>query len=230
MNKFKITMKPIVKFIRELSVVVTGIAITVGIGFWANNKNNEKDMEEYVSTIKMELEDNAKEFDRYARWLQKSVRYANYLESNDKKNLNQDSLAYYALTKPYHDNDDDFSNDGCGYQNSNSLTYIFTTNAFEMFKVSGAMRQVKDKELLRLIWNTYTRIEGAKWTLDRYFMNKEEESKNESQLFAEGKPVTVPMQFFYSSTAPQRMVDWCEGTSSIIKETLLKLEKVKKVK
>ena len=36
------------KYFRELSIIVTGIAITVGMVFWVNNKNNEKDLKQYL--------------------------------------------------------------------------------------------------------------------------------------------------------------------------------------
>ncbi len=47
MSKKK-SMNPIVKFLRELLVVVTGIAITLGTGVWINNNNNKKDLKQYL--------------------------------------------------------------------------------------------------------------------------------------------------------------------------------------
>ena len=57
-NKSKISIKPIVQYFRELSVVVIGVAVTVSLGFWVNNKNNEKDLTEYLTALKIELEEN----------------------------------------------------------------------------------------------------------------------------------------------------------------------------
>jgi len=37
------SFQQIVKYLRELSIIVTGIAITVGIGFWVNSNNYKKD-------------------------------------------------------------------------------------------------------------------------------------------------------------------------------------------
>jgi len=37
-------MKKVVKYLRELSIVVTGVAITVAIGFWISKKGDEKEI------------------------------------------------------------------------------------------------------------------------------------------------------------------------------------------
>jgi len=130
-------MNPIVRWLRELSVVMTGIALTFGVSFWVNVKNNNEDMKQYLSAIKMELEYNAEEFDLHARLLNKPVRYANYLRDNNYTSLDKDSLNYYAISK-FDDGDDDY---GIGYM---LLEFPISsmTNAFEMFKASGTMRQI----------------------------------------------------------------------------------------
>ena len=136
MNKSKKTIRPIVKYFRELSIVVVGVAITVSIGLWVNNSNNRKDQKQYLDAIKLELKENAKQFDYITQWLQKSLGYARYISSTDKNSLNKDTLYYYSQT----------DDDGCGYSYTISMTAFTTTNAFEMYKFSGAMRQMKSKE------------------------------------------------------------------------------------
>ena len=217
MKKSKKPIHPIVKYLRELSIVVTGIAITVGSGLWVNYRNNEKAQKEYLDAIKMELENNVKQFDWCTNWLQKSVSYADYIRSNDKKSFNKDTLYYYSQT----------DNNGCGYGYTVSITAIFPTNAFEMFKFSGEMRQIKDKELLMSIWEIYAIIESAKLNIDRYFRIKEEEVMKSRQLVADGKTPDVPMQVFYSSGIPYEMLRWSRQTSEAIKETLSKFEEAK---
>ena len=217
MNKSKTTIRPIIKYFRELSIVVAGVAITVGIGLWINNSNNRKDQKQYLDAIKIELENNEKQFDLFAIFLQKSVRYANYIMSNDKKSLNKDTLAYYSQTDDY----------GCGYAYTVSVAAFFPTNAFEMFKSSGSMRQIKDKELLQSIWEIYALIETAKLNIDRYFRIKEEEVMKSLQLQAEGKTLDVPMQVFYTSGIPFEMVRWSKQASKSINETLSKFEKTR---
>jgi len=215
MKNFKETIRPIVQYLRELSIIVTGIAITVSIGLWVNSNNIKKDQKQYLDAIKVELEYNMKEFDSYERWLQKSVKYADYIMSNEKKSLNSDTLEYYTYT----------NNDGCGLGFSESVAARFPTNAFEMFKVSGAMRQINDKELLQSIWNIYAQIEAAKSNIDRLFQIKSEEAMKMVQLLTEDKTIDVPMQSFHSCGLPYEMVRHCRQTSEEIKETLLKLEK-----
>ena len=202
------------KYLRELSVIVVGIIITVGAGLWINNRNSEKDFQEYLTAVKLEMEDNANFFDWYAKFLQKSVGYAEYIKTNDKKSLNKDSLWYYAVTDSI----------GCGYMNIRSINNI-KTNAFEMFKISGAMRQMKNKELLLSIWGAYTKMEDANIFLNTCFQMKREEAMKEMQLEVDGKPVAVPMQLFYSTDLPQAMVRQCEDASMMLRESLSKLEK-----
>jgi len=227
MNKSKNLNRPILKYLRELSVVVIGISITVGIGLGVNRSNSKKDLELYLSAVKLELEENERNLDKYAAWLQKSYRYAEYLRLNDKKSLNRDSLWYYSTSTSFYD-DVDRDNYGCGFFSTRSFSSIFTTNAFEMLKFSGTMRQLKNKELLLSIWNTYVFLEEFKVMLDSAFQEKAEEAKRELPLlFTEGKLNAIPMLLFYTSENPYAMIGWCKITSETVKGTRLKLEKQK---
>ena len=228
MKKLKISAAPVLKFLRELSVIVTGIIITVGLGFWVNSINNKNDLKLNLDTIVIELEENAKTFDRYAKWMQKSVRYSEYIQSNDKNALNQDSLEYYSGSSGFYESDNiDY---GCGYLNVNSLVNYFTTNAFEMLKSSGTMRQVKDKKLLLSIWEAYTQIEYTKNLISFGFQEKAAEFVRDELSLAEGKQVTVPMQMFYKYETPFAIVMSCRETSQAIRRALSKLKESKLVK
>ena len=212
--KTKKLFKQTGKYLRELSIVVIGVAITVSIGLWINNINNRKDLKQYLTAVKMELESNARNFDFYAEWYQKSVRYANYISRTDKKTIDKDTLNYYKIT----------DNDGCGYGYYHSSAFV-KTNVFEMFKTSGIMRQMNDKMLLETIWEVYSMQLNTQLFLDLCFQTKREEVIKETQLRAEGKPIAVPMQTFYSTDLPYAMVRVCKETSEILKETASKLEK-----
>ena len=214
MNKSKMSMKSIVKYLRELSIVVMGITLTVGIGLWVSNNNEKKDQKQYLEAIQLELENNVLTFDGLAQWLQKSTRYASYLLSNQGNSLNKDTLAYYKN-----------NNDGVGCWDYMSVSGAFQTNAFEMLKFSGAMRQIENKELLQDIWGVYSKIEIARLNLDKSFQRKEEDVDKEIELGEEGKTIDVPMRKFHTHGIPYAMVNMCKETSEAIKKTLSKFEK-----
>jgi len=131
-------MKSIGKYLRELSIVVTGIAITIGIGLWVSSKNSEKDLKLNLNAIKLELEENIMYLiDREAELLPE-WKYAEYLKSHKKDQLDFDIIKGFAKN---------------GYTNVDFI--FFKTGAFEMFKSSGAMRLLKNKELMQKIWDTY---------------------------------------------------------------------------
>ena len=216
MSEFKVSMKKIGKYIRELSIVVIGVAITLSASNWISSISERKNLALYLNTLKIELEENAKSFDHYAIQLQKSVRYANYIQSNDEKSINQDTIIYYARS----------DNDGLGWAIIQPQT-IFNKNAFEMFKTSGSMSQVDNKELLMSIWGVYGYMENIQLFLDMCFQRKGEEVTKEWYLRKEGKQIIVPMQFFYSTDLPHQMALNCERVSEKIKEVVSKLEKTK---
>ena len=230
MSKLKILNRRIVNYLRELSIVVIGILITVGIGFRVNIYYSKKDLERHISAIKLELEQNVKNLDQYIEWLGKSYRYTEYLKSNDKKNLNRDSLFFYSVSTSVFDQVTE-KHYGCGIFMTNSFSTIFTTNALDMFKYSGTIRQLKNDNLLLSIWNSYRKIEEFKNFLDKVVAEKAEDVKKELPLLmTEGKFSAVPMNNFYSSEYPITMIAWSMGTSETLKETLSKLEEAKIVK
>jgi len=205
-------------FLWEVFIILVAVNITLWFHNWNDKRHEKKEMSLYLNTIKMELKANAENFEYYAKWLQKSANYANYLKLNAKKPLNKDSLNYYAVT----------TDKGCGYMNINSLTTAyFTSYAFEMFKNSAIMSKFSDTELLKSIWEAYTVVEYARVMIDNNFKIKSEEAMKEQQLTAEGQIVAIPMRSFYSTDLVPQMIGQCEGASQIIKEIVSKLEKSK---
>ena len=227
MKKFKNFAAPILKFLRELSVVATGIIITVGLGFWVNNVNNKNDLKLYLDALVTEMEENATKFDFYEKWMQKSVRYGEYIRSNDKNSLNQDSLIFYSYSRGniYYDGDDNAM--GCGYLNTGSYVGIFSTTAFEILKNSNIMHQIKDKELLFSIWYAYRIVESSMHNFEDIFQIKKELQMRDDMLLAEGKPVVVPMELYYKYEYDFSIVSQCQTTSKILKETVSKLKESK---
>ena len=208
-------------FLWEVFIILVAVNITLWFHNWNDKRQEKKDMSLYLNTIKMELKENAENFEKYAGWLQKSANYANYLKSNAKNPLNKDSLNYYAVT----------NGEGCGYMNTNSLTTsLFTSYAFEMFKNSAVMSKVSDTELLSSIWKAYTLVVYTKGHIDDSFKIKSDEAVKEQQLIAEGKIVAIPMQSFYNTDYVTSMINHCHDASQTIKETVSKLEKSKMLK
>jgi len=131
-------MKTIGKYLRELSIVVTGIVITIGIGFWVNSKNNEKDLQLNLDAIRLELEENMRYIIDRETALMPEYKYAAYLKSHKKDKLDFDIIKEFAKN---------------GYTNVDFI--FFKTGAFEMFKSSGVMRLLHNKKMMHEIWDTY---------------------------------------------------------------------------
>ena len=108
-------------------------------------------------------------------------------------------------------------------------SFTFKTNAFEMFKTSGIMRLMNDKELLLSIWDVYNNIDVLQKFLDRAYQEKYDEMKKEilSEKQGESKIKDAPMHFFYSTTYPIQMLQMSEETLKQSKEMALKLESAK---
>jgi hypothetical protein len=208
MEKSKFSMEKIGKYLREVSVVVIGVAITLSASYWITNRNEKRDMALYLDAIKLELEENIKAINQYAESLQGSVRYAEYLQSNDKKSLNADTISSYA------------------YYYGTVPACRFRVNAFETFKSSGFMRLMDDRDLLLTVWDAYAELDWLRLELNECNQLKMEDIRKYIQLLAEGTP-HIPMYNFYISNIPYKMAYNCEETSKILKESLEKLEKRK---
>ncbi|MDR0206006.1 MAG: hypothetical protein LBI45_01945, partial [Bacteroidales bacterium] len=79
-----------VKYFREVSVVVIGVAITLFASYRLGINNEKRDMTLYLNTVKMELEENIKILDTARLKLQISVNYSQYLWTHDKDALDED--------------------------------------------------------------------------------------------------------------------------------------------
>jgi len=218
MRKSKISMTKIVQYLRELSIIITGIIITVGFGLWVNKNNIRKDQKLYLYAIILELKENAESFETYTKRLQKCVGYSNYIRSHDEKSINQDSIQFYASSGP-----DNFY---IGWGNSNPVT-LYNQDAFEMFKSSGIMHQISDKELLLSIWKLYQLMKHTQNEIDDNLRYKRELAMNDRQRIDNGEEVALPKKWFYINEIPRFMVMKCEQVADIIRETISKLEESK---
>ncbi|MDR0982118.1 MAG: hypothetical protein LBM07_02590 [Culturomica sp.] len=138
------------RYLRELSIVVVGIAITLTVNNWLISRNEKQDMHLYLNSLKLELASNAVEIQSQIVILSEGVAYTRYLQSHDINALNPDSIAAYSsmaawISRP-----------------------TIKTSAFEMFKTSGAMRYL-DHQRLTSIWETYSYLEKWQAFMKQYY-------------------------------------------------------------
>ena len=204
--KSKKSMRSIRKYLRELSVVVVGIALTLGVNAWINHRNSKKDLERYLNTIKLELKNNTEQIEYEINALDESVSYTRYLLSHDKEFLDADTIQKYEFAITHH------------------RTYNPKYNAFEMFKSSGSMRLINNKELLLSIWEVYREIEGFRDEFQAYYQYKKEKMERELELKVSGKTTMLMYDFFITGYAIN-LQERCKTNLKALKETVAKLEK-----
>jgi len=204
--KAKIQIKTIVRYVRDLSIVVAGIAVTLYASDRVTGKSEKRDLALYMNAVKLEVEENIKSLEHQIEVLQPSIRYADYLKTHDRNSLEKDTLKSYIET--------------CYKFQGPS----FKTNAFEMLKSSGTMRLVTNKELLLLLWDVYDDLNAVTETFDIMFPIKWEDMKRELSLILDGKEVEVPMYNFYRLSLPYDMLQPCERALEKSKEVIVMLE------
>ncbi|MCL2435056.1 MAG: hypothetical protein FWD09_02810 [Lentimicrobiaceae bacterium] len=210
MNNSKIPVNKIGKYIRELSIVVVGVAITLSIGIWITNANNKRDIKLYLEAIKVELEENIVMMDGIVENWQNSVKYANYLTSNSKETLSRDSIW------------------SCGANTFYGFQYVkFSTTAFEIFKISGLMRLMDDKKMLSSVCKAYEDLgifylyleEVRKFKTEEMIKDMEDPSKWE-----------IPMYNFFAKTStPYEVIRLSKYYSEKLRETVSNLDQGKVV-
>lgn len=205
--KIKITVGKIGKYLRDFSIVVAGIAVTLWVQSWLDNRSERKDIRLYLNAIKLELEDNMKDVDVITARMEEEVAYSRYLMSHDKKLLNADTIQRYreAIYR---------------------ITLILpSVSAFEMFKNSGNMRLISDKELLRDIWDSYISVELFRQTMEMYYKDKQADRDKEFRMMKDGKPIDAPMYDFYTFEYSSGILWHCTNAKQALKEIISKLEK-----
>jgi hypothetical protein len=181
MSKLKKSNQKIGKYLREISVVVIGVAITLSVSYWITNRSEKRDMALYLTAVKWEMEDNMELIELRLEQLQKSIEYATYLMSHNKNLLNADTIRSYNC-------------DG-GYYSFSMFNY--KADAFEMFKISGAMRFINDKRILLGIWDVYNKLSELKNDVELIHQMKLDEAKNDKLLSKEKD--FIPMYYFYTN-------------------------------
>ncbi len=169
----KTAFKGIGKYLREVSVVVIGVAITFAANDRISSRNEQKDMQRYLNAVKIELEGNLKIVDKEIAYYQQANELRDYLRTHKPEEMQLDSIEKYNVDK---------------YRKKiiqNVHVFQYKKTAFETFKMSGAMRLLKDKALLTIIWDTYDQLEEIKQDNDDHMQRKGDELYN--LLLADGR-------------------------------------------
>jgi len=207
-RKVKVSIKTVVRYVRDLSIVVAGIAVTLYASDRVSGRSEKRDLELYLHAIQLEVEENIKSLEEAIEGLRPSIRYTDYIKSHDKKSFEKDTLDSYV--------------EACYSWSSPS----FQTNAFEMLKGSGNMRLINDKELLLLLWEVYGDYRDTKETFDVIFPIKWGDMQREVSLYLDGKKVTeAPMYRYYFMGLSEALMLPCENALQKSKEMLEMLEK-----
>jgi len=143
-------------YLRELSVVIIGVAVTFIITGWINSWNEHKDLELQLSAVYSELEDNLQIMDDYITYYEDLAKLRSFLYQslNDPQPFTNDSIKKYE------------------YATHNTKVFIYKKGAYEMFVNSGAMKLLSDRSLLLAITNCYAYLEAAKQVNEEYMNAK----------------------------------------------------------
>jgi len=140
-------------YLRELSVVIIGVAVTLYGGSIINNIKEKKDLDLQLTAIYTELEENSRRLDNIIEYHKQHELLRKYLFS-----VNDDSGAY--------------SNDSImKYDNvlSTTASFSYKKGAFDMFINSGAMKLLTDRKKLLEITECYAMLEEFKHDNDAFF-------------------------------------------------------------
>ena len=215
MKKSKISIKKIVRYVRDLSIVVAGIAVTMYVNDQITNKSEKRDLRLYLNAIVLELQENIKDIEEQIKMEQKSFGYAKYLNSVGVKSVTDVKPVSRDTVNSYIDS----------IYLVQSVTY--KTNAFEMFKLSGTMRLMENKELILTIWKAYTNMDEVKNLVDMGYQFKLDEAKKEAELSFAERQKRIPMYTFYTQTGWtfEFQQHW-KATIEMLKETIRQIEEV----
>jgi len=207
-NKVNISMTTLVRYVRDLSIVIAGIAVTLYASDRVSGRSEKRDLKLYLNAIRLELEENNKTLEQAIEGLQPSIGYSEYLKSHDKDSLDMDTISFYKeIFYSY-------------------IGYSLQSNAFEMFKSSGIMRLIDDKELLLSLWEVYDEFSSVNQTFDLIFPIKWEDIKKEISMLIDGQELKVaPMYNYHFIGMPQQIMQPCVNTLKKSKEMVEKLEK-----
>lgn len=143
--------RKISSYLRELSVVVIGVAITLYASNFVTSLREKKDLNQQLKAIYIELEDNIKKIDELIAHYEKAscLRIALLEFVENPQPQNRDSVHKYT------------------YVVGRVETFTYKKGAYEMLLNSGAMKLLDRTQLLD-ITESYDMLEILKESHDRY--------------------------------------------------------------
>lgn len=139
MNKRNYKIKPIQRYLRELSIVIIGVATTLFASNIIVDIKEQKDLDTQINAIYAELNDNQELVSRLIADYNAHNRLKElFLQTLDKSvKIDKDTMNLYI-------------------RNIGKVTpFTYKMGAYEMFLNSGAMKLMKDRELLMDITECY---------------------------------------------------------------------------
>lgn len=170
----KIKMSNIWSYIRELSIVIVGVAVTLSASGVIVDMREQDDLKQQLDAIYLELNYNKDKTEMLVKYYQDHEKLKNLLIlSLDKKNqINADTMNFYL-------------------RHVGKITqFTYKKGAYEMFVNSGAMRLMKDRKLLIEITDSYAILETTKDTHKTYLDMKTQEIL---RLFSTGSESIMEM-------------------------------------
>ncbi|HCO68448.1 MAG TPA: hypothetical protein DIT04_11925 [Dysgonomonas sp.] len=150
-------MKP-GNYLRELSIVIIGVAITLFASDRISSYNEQRDMHQQLDLVYEELSSNLVQLDEV-------VDYYNNLAVQRKHMLAKYRDPYPGV------NDSIMKYDS---YTSSTFPYTYKKSAYEMFINSGAMKQLTDRKQLMDITQSYSGLENLKDKIESYMQSKKE--------------------------------------------------------
>ncbi|MCD8072919.1 MAG: hypothetical protein LUE10_07105 [Alistipes sp.] len=154
-------LMPFTRYLRELSVVIVGIAITFMISGWINRQREKIDLDNYLHAVKVELEDNLATFGEYHEIYLRTVDLTHYLQSDEPARLSRSRIDSIASHENY-------------YVVNRFFVLTYKKSALEMLQSSGMMRKINNRDVTRSILDSYASLEALKKHSDDYMDRKKE--------------------------------------------------------
>jgi hypothetical protein len=148
----KNVIKKTVKYFRELSIVIIGVAITLYVGNLVGTMKEQRNLNLQLTAIAAELEFNLARVDDIIDFYERH----NHLQQSIIENIDNPQQVNDSINKP---------NSGIGSISS----FIYKKGAYELFINSGAIHLLADRSLLWNITESYVWLELTKESAQQYF-------------------------------------------------------------